>query len=398
MARQRQALTAEMRQAIHYKKWLKSWDTRPANTPGWTRHHFEEFNYNIWNFTDVSHNNNRSQQKKELERHEIDLNWTRLIQSLYPADDPKSYELLAQVGYESEMCRKRMASLTCVQKVECPLYNEFWEKRADEKAFFERERRFELCTFNRSPNKPTSAERKKWPGCILMRYHEFSEVVVPKVSLLALQQLNYLDFVKSVLHANPLKNISQFTMEELWVAVVTKIYHFEDTLDKEVKIGEVSSQTTPEGKDFHSHIVWSQTNECSPAEYHALVEDYRTAYEVAKARVESKWAMQEGKKREREDTASQVEDDEDGHDEAEKEQQEDYDHDDRAGKRQKTQKSEGLVQVEGTNNGNQYLETEQEKIGAFHFDEADWTDFGGEQSPQATFQFADTGLPLRFKG
>lgn len=84
--------------------------------------------------------------------------------------------------------------------------------------------------------------------------------------------------------------------------------------------------------------------------YHTLVEDYRSAYEVAKARVEAKLALQEGKKREREDTASQEGNDEDGQDRAELEQREIYDHHDRAGKRQKTQDPGGYVQVEGTTN------------------------------------------------
>ena len=72
-----------------------------------------------------------------------------------------------------------------------------------------------------------------------MEDEEGKGLLVPRISRLALQQVNYLDFVKSVLQANPLEKISRFTMQELWVAVVTKIYHFEDTLDKELKVGEV---------------------------------------------------------------------------------------------------------------------------------------------------------------
>ena len=140
------------------------------------------------------------------------------------------------------MCNDKVALLMHNSKVECPLYEGYWEKRADEKVFFGREQKLELSTFNKSLRNPTKAEKRNWPGCMLMRYHETKEVVVPKISLLALQQLNYLDFMKSVLHANPLKDFSKFMMEELWVAVVTKIYHFEDTLDKELKIGEASTQ------------------------------------------------------------------------------------------------------------------------------------------------------------
>lgn len=257
MVRQLQAPSKDGRRrnerVIHSKKkrfWKRA--KRPATTPAWTRHHFEECpHYSIVVFTQVAHNINKSQQKRELERHEIDQEWTRLIQGIYPADDPKSYEFLAQVGHYSEMRNNKMASLMHVSKVECPLYDGYWEKRADEKAFFERERRDELYGFNKSHNNPFRAQRIKWPGSIFIMDHGLKQILVPRIMLLALQQLNYLDFVKSVLQANPLIIISRFTMEELWVAVVTKIYHFEDALDKELKIGEVNAEVTPEKKTFH---------------------------------------------------------------------------------------------------------------------------------------------------
>lgn len=126
-------------------------------------------------------------------------------------------------------------------KVECPGYDGYWEKHADESSFLQREHRTEFSAFNKPQRNPTVAQRHNWPGCIIMEDSEKNELVVPRISLLALQQLNYLDFVKSVLQANSLWIISPFTMEELWAAVVTKIYHFENTLEKELKIGEVQS-------------------------------------------------------------------------------------------------------------------------------------------------------------
>ena len=144
-----------------------------------------------------------------------------------------------------------MAMLIHVSKVECPLYDGYWEKRADEKAFFERERRDDLYGFNKPHHHPSHAQRIKWPGSILIMDYGLKQILVPRILLLALQQLNYLDFVKSILQANPLMIISRFTMEELWVAVVTKIYHFEDTLDKELKIGEVNTEVKPEKKYIH---------------------------------------------------------------------------------------------------------------------------------------------------
>ena len=157
-------------------------------------------------------------------------------------------------------------------------------------------------------------------------------------------------------------------------------------------------------KSFADTVRGHQTNECTPACYRALAEDYRTAYEVAKARVEAKWLLQEDKKREREDIASEErinhDDDDGGEDTVEEEEQGKHDQDDRAGKRQKTQESGGHVRAEGTSNeaAARHLEAEQEDAGAFQFDEAAWQNFGGEQGVPATFHFADTGLGLRFKG
>ncbi|CAD6579093.1 MAG: hypothetical protein ASARMPRED_008953 [Alectoria sarmentosa] len=334
----------------------------PIITPRYTRRHFEELNHNIMMFTQQIQHDNRRKWGRELERDEVDQQWTRLIQGIYPADDPKSYELLAQV--------------------ECPMYDGYWEKCADEKAFFEREQRFELCAFTKSRWNPTQAQKRNWPGCVLLEDNGRKEILIPRIALLALQQINYMDFVKSVLQANPLKKISRFTMEELWVAVVTKIYHFEDALDKELKIGE--------------------TNECTPATYRALAEDYRSAYEAAKARVEAKRTLQEDKKRERENTASEEKEDDNRDDRVEEEElgNHDRDQDDRAGKRQKTRDARDQPELVGNEKENiaQHLGAEQEDVGAFRFDEAAWQDLGGEQGTSAIFRFADTGLALRFKG
>ena len=76
---------------------------RPIVTPGYTRRHFEELNHNIVIFTQISQSNNNSSGGRELSRDEIYQQWTRLIQGIFPADDPKRYELLSQVGQQNEM-------------------------------------------------------------------------------------------------------------------------------------------------------------------------------------------------------------------------------------------------------------------------------------------------------
>lgn len=134
--------------------------------------------------------------------------------------------------------------------------------------------------------------------------------------------------------------------------------------------------------------------------YYALVEDYRSAYEVAKARVEARRLLQEAKKRERKDAAIEEYRDDDGDDRVKVEEQGDCDQEYRAGKRQKIHESGGYAQVEGTKDEAEahHVGAEQEKVGALIFDEPAWQDLGGEQGAPPTFHFADTGLALRFKG
>lgn len=99
-----------------------------------------------------------------------------------------------------------------------------------------------------------------------------------------------------------------------------------------------------------------------------------------------------------------MEKDMDGEDRVEEDDQRTHGQDDRAGKRQKIHRSGGSVQVEMASNEvkvqpeAQCFRAQQEDVGAFHFDKAAWQDLAKEQSPPATFQFADTGLAFRLKG
>ena len=85
-------------------KNLKEVAKKPIITPRYTRRHFEELNNNILTFTHSSQKVNELKRGHELKRDEIDQQWTGLIQGIYPADDPKSYELLAQVDHHNALC------------------------------------------------------------------------------------------------------------------------------------------------------------------------------------------------------------------------------------------------------------------------------------------------------
>lgn len=105
-----------------------------------------------------------------------------------------------------------IVSLTCHSKVESPMYDVYWERRADARAFYAREYRVDLGEFNKSRSRPDRNQRRVWPGSIFMEDNDGNKIMVPRVSRLALQQIKYVDFVKGVLQANRPKSISLFTM------------------------------------------------------------------------------------------------------------------------------------------------------------------------------------------
>ena len=83
----------------------------------------------------------------------------------------------------------------------------------------------------------TQAQKSNWASSILLKDDEHKEY---GISVPALQQLDCLNSVKSILHANPRKDISSTTMDELWIAVTTKILpSLRMSLEKESKIDEV---------------------------------------------------------------------------------------------------------------------------------------------------------------
>lgn len=209
--------------------------------PGLTRAHFDECWATIHDFTRFCQKNNKEVLGRELERDEVSSMFTSLIQKIYPADDPKSWELLGQVSDLAVDFIRRILWLTQVFKVECPLYDAYWEERADERAFFEREYQREPFTFVKSRRSPTKAEKKQYPGCIRMKDDEVGELLVPEIYHRAMEQISFMGTVKAVLEANPHKRISWFSIQELWTAIISQVYHFEDGLDKEMKIGEVRS-------------------------------------------------------------------------------------------------------------------------------------------------------------
>lgn len=128
-----------------------------------------------------------------------------------------------------------------------------------------------------------------------------------------------------------------------------------------------------------------------------MAEDYRSAYEVAKARVEAKRGIRKGEKRERADTASHKEKDDER---VEEEEQGKHDRDGRAGKRQRIEQPGDQDELDGKESENtaRHLGAELEEVGAFPFDKAAWQDLGEQRGVHPTFQFADTGLAFRFRG
>ena len=74
-----------------------------------------------------------------------------------------------------------------------------------------------------------------------MTHAVHGDVIVPDIALYSLHRISYLDLVRKVLAANPTKDLDLFTLNELWDAILSKVYDYEYDW-REGKKNEVSCQ------------------------------------------------------------------------------------------------------------------------------------------------------------
>ena len=87
----------------------------------------------------------------------------------------------------------------------------------------------------------TEVERNKHPFAVIMTHAVHGEVIVPDIELCSLRKISYLDLVRKVLAANPTMDLDIFMLNELWDAILIKVYDYEYDW-REDKKNEVSCQ------------------------------------------------------------------------------------------------------------------------------------------------------------
>ena len=126
-------------------------------------------------------------------------------------------------------------------QLSCPLIQKFWDKRIDDEAFKQKRAKQRESSFHVIDRKFTEEERKEHKFAIIMTHAVHGDVVVPDIALYSLHRISYLDLVRKVLAANPTKNLDLFILNELWDAILSKVYDYEYDW-REDKKNEVSCQ------------------------------------------------------------------------------------------------------------------------------------------------------------
>ena len=70
-------------------------------------------------------------------------------------------------------------------------------------------------------------EYKKYPFAVIMTHTLHGDVNVPNILRLPLHRIKFLDLMRSILTANPTKDLTMHVLRELWGAVLTKVYDYE---------------------------------------------------------------------------------------------------------------------------------------------------------------------------
>ncbi|CAD6574775.1 MAG: hypothetical protein ASARMPRED_006903 [Alectoria sarmentosa] len=168
---------------------------------------FEKFGCTIYKFSkDFLHRNGA--RRLPVTRQEVNWHWEQQIMKTYSkSDDPMRVFLLEQVS--------------------CPIIEAFWEKRADEEAFKKKRAEQRESGFHAITRDRTAAECKQYQYAAIMTHATHGDVIVPDIINRPLHRISYFELVGKTLEANPTKDLSRRVLQELWEAIVTKIYDYE---------------------------------------------------------------------------------------------------------------------------------------------------------------------------
>ena len=78
---------------------------------------------------------------------------------------------------------------------------------------------------------------QRYPHCVVMEHDELGVIIVPDLSLRALNQISITEIVKAILDANTDIQGLHLYMCPLCEAIIRRVYHFEDATSQQSKLG-----------------------------------------------------------------------------------------------------------------------------------------------------------------
>ena len=123
--------------------------------------------------------------------------------------------------------------------MESPAYHGCWAKLANNATFPKKQEKVDRYTFRMSTRKLPPALIKQYPHRVVLESKTLGIVIVPDISLHGMHQISFKEIVSSVLKANMEIDSLHLYVRQLWVAIICKVYYFEDFANQERKLEEV---------------------------------------------------------------------------------------------------------------------------------------------------------------
>ena len=204
----------------------------------YSEHDLKEGNINIVDFTVALQNRNRDINKRELCKEDVTGQYALLLLKVFHPDEPRYLELISQVC-SLIACTFRGRWLTRISQAESPVYHNYWAKSLDKNQPVQQNRKFDSTGFRIATRKLFVANEQRYPQCIVMEQKDLGLIIVPGIALRAMHQLSFKKVVRSTLEANAEIPLLHLYMRPLCVAIIRRIYHFEDLANQNKKLEEV---------------------------------------------------------------------------------------------------------------------------------------------------------------
>lgn len=123
--------------------------------------------------------------------------------------------------------------------MESPVYDGYWAKLANNASFPKRQEKVDKYTFRISTRKLPLALIKRYPHCVALESKALGIVIVPDISLHGMHQISFKETASLVLKANMEIDSLHLYVRQLWIAIICKVYYFEDPANQQRKLEEV---------------------------------------------------------------------------------------------------------------------------------------------------------------